>query len=76
MYAVHPYLPDGLTMTSIEFKLNFLRPATVGGGPLVATARVVRRGRRVAVCDVDVWQDGEAVATGLFTYLLFEVGTR
>ena len=75
-------LPPDAMFTSIEFKLNFLRPATVGRGDVRAVARVVKRGRRVAVCDVDVMQgdgalrDGKQrdvlVAKGLFTYLMGE----
>jgi uncharacterized protein (TIGR00369 family) len=56
--------------TSIEFKLNFLRPALPGRGTLEARARVVQRGRRVGLAEVDVLQAGELVAKGLFTYLL------
>jgi acyl-coenzyme A thioesterase PaaI-like protein len=55
-----------------EFKVNFLRPALLGAGEVVALARVVQRGRRVAVCDVDVTQAGSLAAKGLFTYLFLE----
>jgi len=41
-------------------------------GTLVARARVVRQGRRVGVCDVDVEQAAIIVAKGLFTYLFLE----
>jgi uncharacterized protein (TIGR00369 family) len=56
-------------MTGIEFKINFLRPASMTGGALIAIASIVRRGRTIAVADVDVQQDGQSVAQGLFTYL-------
>jgi uncharacterized protein (TIGR00369 family) len=58
------------TATSIEFKLNFVRPAVAGRGELLAVARLVRAGRTVALVDVDVLQAGELVAKGLFTYLV------
>jgi uncharacterized protein (TIGR00369 family) len=57
-------------MTSIEFKLNFLRPAVAGAGDLHARARIVKQGRQVILCDIEVAQGGELVAKGLFTYLL------
>jgi uncharacterized protein (TIGR00369 family) len=71
VYALFPDVPPEQRMTSIEFKVNFLRPALPSGGDLVARAQVVRRGKRVALCDVDVFQDGKAVAKGLFTYLMY-----
>src|SRR5262245_55254660 len=40
--AVHlllQHVPPDRTLTSIEFKLNFTRPALLGRGELVATAR-------------------------------------
>lgn len=70
--ALYPTLADGEAMTSIEFKVNFLRSAVVDGGDLVATSRIVRRGRTIALADVDVHQDDRHVAKGLFTYTFFE----
>jgi uncharacterized protein (TIGR00369 family) len=67
-----PNKPFGRAMTSIEFKLNFLRPALVGAGPLLGRAVIVRSGHTVAVCEVDVTQGDEMVAKGLFTYLYFD----
>jgi len=69
VYALLPDLAPERMMTSIEFKMNFLRPAKPGNGVLQATSRVVRRGRTLAVCDVDVLQAAVQVATGTFTYL-------
>jgi uncharacterized protein (TIGR00369 family) len=60
----------GRTITSIEFKLNFVRPAVASRGELMAVARPVRIGRTVAVAEVDVLQSDELIAKGLFTYLV------
>jgi hypothetical protein len=60
----------GQRMTSIEFKINFLSGATPDRGDVVANARVVRRGKTIAVVHVDLHQQDVHVATGLFTYLL------
>jgi acyl-coenzyme A thioesterase PaaI-like protein len=67
-----PLLPER-TLTSIEFKLNFVRPALAERGELLAVAKLVRRGRTVALASVDVLQAGELIATGLFTYLVSRV---
>ncbi len=72
VYALKPGLSAGTAMTSIELKINFLRPAVSAGAPLTAVARTVRRGARVGVCDVEVYQQDHLVAKGLFTYLFFE----
>jgi uncharacterized protein (TIGR00369 family) len=68
-----PALPPEQTLTSIEFKLNFVAPATLSGGDLRATARTVRRGKKVALADVDVLQGEHLVAKGLFTYIVLSL---
>ena len=70
--AVYPFFPDlegGRTMTSIEFKINFVRPVLPERGDLQARSRVIKRGRRIGLCDVEVTQSGVLVAKGSFTYL-------
>ena len=52
VYTVHPYLNENQSMTSIEFKINFLSPALFENGDLLAKANLVKRGRKVALCDV------------------------
>jgi len=69
--ALYTVLPDPLEVAipTIEFKLNFLRPA--GSADLIARGRLVHRGRQVAVCQVDVTdRSGRHLATGLFTYMV------
>lgn len=71
--AVYLLIPEAMErgrVSGVEFKMSFLRPAHAEGGDLVAIARPVRVGRRVAVCAVDVHQGERHVASGLFTYLL------
>jgi len=69
--SLYSVLPDPLDVTipTVEFKLNFLRPG--GGEDVVARGWVVHRGRRLALCQVDVsGQSGRHLATGLFTYMV------
>lgn len=49
-------LDDGESFTTLELKLNFLRP--VWTGKLRATGRVVSRGRTVGLAECDVTDDG------------------
>ncbi len=45
-------LGEGETFTTLELKINFLKP--VWGGKLVATGRVVKGGRTVGLVECDV----------------------
>lgn len=74
VYTILPGLGAGERMTSIEFKVNFLAGATPERGEVVARARLVRKGRTVAVASVDVHQGEVQVATGLFTYIVLRPG--
>ena len=69
VYALVPRLGPERGLTSVEFKLNFLRAAVLEGGPLEGDAEVVRAGRTLAVCRARLRQGEHDVAEGLFTYL-------
>jgi uncharacterized protein (TIGR00369 family) len=61
--------PLKVVIPTVEFKVNFLRPAR--GGDLVARGRVVHSGRQIAVCQVEVSsEEGVLLATGVFTYMI------
>jgi len=72
VYTFYPDLDETEIMTSIEFKVNFPRPALPGLGPLVAKASVVQRGKKIGICDVGVTQSKALVLKGLFTYMFYE----
>jgi uncharacterized protein (TIGR00369 family) len=67
-----PYVPEHLVTTSIEFKMNFMRPVLAENGKLTACATVLRRGRKVAVAEVEISQASKLVAKGLFTFLFVD----
>ena len=52
-YAAWTQVPDGHRILTIEFKMNFLRPAS--GEYLDCRARVVKPGRRILVCEAEVY---------------------
>lgn len=69
--SLYSLLPDPLKVVipTVEYKLNFLRPAK--GGDLIARGRVVHRGRQIAVCQVEISsEDGVLLATGVLTYMI------
>lgn len=67
-----PYVPDHLVTTSIELKMNFLRPVLADQGKLVARGSVLKRGRKVSIAEVEIKQAGKLVAKGLFTFLFVD----
>ena len=70
--AVHTTLPQGTGYTSIEIKVNYLRPVTADSGPLVCTGRVTKGGRRVAFAEGEVLDNkGKTVATASGSLLIF-----
>lgn len=72
VYAILPGLPPGKSVTSIEFKVNFLRPGRLEGGPITARSSVIRQGRTVALARVRLVQEEREILDGLFTYLVFD----
>jgi uncharacterized protein (TIGR00369 family) len=56
-YAALTLLPVGSEVVTLEYKVNFLRPAA--GGRLVAEGSVLRAGRSVLVTRVDVFVEAD-----------------
>lgn len=55
--------------TTVEMKVNYLRPVT--GGKVRARARFLKLGKTLAVINCDVKDEhGHLIATGLLTYML------
>lgn len=70
--ATHSTLPAGLGYTSIEIKVNYLRPVTSDSGPLRCAGRVIKPGRRVAFAEAEVVDAaGKVVATASGSLLVF-----
>jgi uncharacterized protein (TIGR00369 family) len=70
-YAAFTTVPPGLQILTIEFKVNFLRPAF--GTALVCYSRVIREGRQIIVGEsevFDVREEGEVpVAKAMVTLM-------
>ena len=69
--ALYTVLPDPakVVIPTIEFKLNFLRPASQV--KIIARGKVTHHGRQIAVCQADISTGEETLlATGLFTYMI------
>ena len=72
--AVHTTLDQGLTYTSIDLSVSYLRPVTGSSGVLRATGRVTKPGHRVAFGAADIVDGaGRLVATATGSCLVMEV---
>lgn len=73
--AVQSTLPQGQGYTSIEIKVNYLRPVHAGSGPLTCVGTVTKPGSRVAFADGVVTDGaGKTVATATGSLLVFPIG--
>jgi len=70
--AVHTTLAAGETYTTLELKVNYLRPAFPGGETLRAEGRVLHRGATVALAEARLVgaQTGKLIAHGTSTCLI------
>jgi uncharacterized protein (TIGR00369 family) len=49
--ALHTTLPAGASYTTVELKVNFVRPVTIETGPVRAEAHVVHAGGKLALVE-------------------------
>jgi uncharacterized protein (TIGR00369 family) len=56
--AIHTTLGKGETYTTLEIKVNLVRPLTKGTGPVRAEGRVIHRGRTVGTSEGDIRDSG------------------
>jgi uncharacterized protein (TIGR00369 family) len=74
--ATYMTAPKGTRVATVEMKMNYLEP--VSRGIVLAEARVIRRGKNLAVVDCDLQQEetGRLVGKALMTFSLGPVGGR
>ena len=72
--AVHSTLPAGTGYTTIELKVNFLRPIVAQLGEVTATGKVISSGRRTALATGEITdKDGKMLAYASSTCLIFDL---
>ena len=70
--AVQSTLDQGWGYTSLEIKVSYLRGLTTTTGPLTATGRVTKPGKRVAFAEAELRDaEGRLCATASSTLLVF-----
>jgi uncharacterized protein (TIGR00369 family) len=61
--AIQTLLPPKTAYAPVDLKINFLRPALTGAHELLATGRVIHRGRSIMLADAEVVNpEGKVVA--------------
>lgn len=75
--AVHTTLPLGQAYTTLELKVNYVRPITVETGPMRCIGQVIHPGRRVATSEARlVDAQGKLYAHATSTCLVFDLEGR
>ena len=70
-YAVHSTLPAGVSYTTLELKVNYLRPITIETGLMRCTGSIIHRGNRAAVAEATMQDsNGRAYAHAISTCLI------
>ncbi|PKN65307.1 MAG: PaaI family thioesterase [Deltaproteobacteria bacterium HGW-Deltaproteobacteria-15] len=68
-WAVYPLLEEGLGLTTVEIKLNFLSPAAEGY--LVAKGRNIKIGKTLCLAEASIFnQEGVFLAHGVATMMI------
>lgn len=72
-YAALSLMPAGSEVVTVEYKINFMRPAL--GQTLRAEGTIVRHGRSLSVAQIDVTvvKDGKALAVALVQATFMQV---
>lgn len=74
--AVHTSLPEGAGYTTLELKVNFVRPVPLDGERLLCEGNVVHLGRKVATTEGRITNaQGKLVAHGTSTCMVFPAAT-
>jgi len=60
-YAAYTLMPASHSLLTVEFKVNFLRPATAG--TLVAKGRVIKPGRSLTTSQSDIYCETDDTVT-------------
>jgi uncharacterized protein (TIGR00369 family) len=72
--ALHSTLPRGKGYTSVEIKVNYLKPVRASSGELTAVGTLVKAGSRVGFTEGVVTDaSGTVVATATSTLLVFDL---
>ena len=62
---------DEDSVTTVEMKINYLKPVKLDEKEITACGKVVKKGRKISVCSVKIFNDSrEIIAIGIGTYAI------
>lgn len=68
-FALMTLVKPGERVTTVEFKINYLR--SISEGEMFGEARITHKGKRLATADMEVKNEkGNLIAKGLATYMI------
>lgn len=71
--ALHTMLPAGIGYTSVETKVNYVRPLRHDSGLVKAVGSIMSKGRKIATAEAKLFTaDGELAAHGTSTLMILE----
>jgi uncharacterized protein (TIGR00369 family) len=75
--AVHTTLPAGVAYTTVELKVNYVRPLTTTTGVVTCEGKVIHVGGRIATAEARLTDAaGKLYAHGTTTCMIFQPGAR
>jgi len=73
-YAALSAMPEGKEVLTVEFKVNFLKPANTER--VLAVAKVIQSGRTLTVCEATVFDATQTVAIARMTATMMAVDSE
>jgi len=75
-YCIHTTLKVGDTLTTLEMKVNYIRPILPSTGRVRCEGKVIHRGSRTATSEARLFDErGKLLAHGSETCMIFSTGT-
>jgi len=75
--SIHTMLKAGFGYTTVELKVNYVRPLKISTGPVTCEGKVIHVGGRIATSEARLTDaDGKLYAHGTTTCLIFPLGER
>ena len=75
--AVHTMLPAGVAYTTVELKVNFLRPITAETGRLLCEGKAIHVGGRIATAEARLYDEADKLyGHATTTCMIFREGSK
>ena len=69
--ALFSQLEKGELCATVELKINYFKPVKTGA--LICNTKVINKGKKIAVMESEVLNNGETVAKAMGTYSIFKL---